>query len=948
MGTPPKELTDLFVPGAPAGLVERAPQLSSLAELLRISREGRGSLAVVEGPAGIGKTRLVREAADHGRRAGARVLFARGGEFERDFSYGIVRQLFEPLVAGGQATELLRGAAALARPLFDLDRLGLEQADPSHGTLHGLFWLVANAAAEETVVVVVDDVQWCDPPSLRFLVYLAHRLDGLPVLLIVTVRTRDAAVQDAILDNLATDPAATVLTLEPLSVEAVAELVSARLGVFADPSFAAAVHAGTGGNPLLVRELVGAALAEQVEPTAEGALRIGELAPERVGRLVLRRVAPLGPRALALAQALAVLGDAADLDEAAAVAGLPQAQANSAARALQGIEVLAAGGSALTFAHPVVRRAVYDGLPPSEREDAHARAADVLAARGAPSARVAAHLLAVSPQGDPAVVRPLRNAARRALAQGAPDAAARYLERALAEPPVDEDRTPLLHELGTAQARCRPAVGVEQLLRVLELADDDATLADAAAALASALHQLARDEEWQAVGERVLERLRDDHAVQQVEAYLIWYGAFRPESFPAAAARLGRIGADECGEDVGGRMLLGLLASFCARAGRSPTQALELAHSALGNGALVECADAPSYAAAASVLVHLDRFDEALAIFDRVVERARRIGSPYHFAMTSWLRADLLLRRGELAEAEADAQSAIDALPSARHGWRTLAEVALERRDSAYAARCLDALAVDQEPPGSWIWSLGRATRGRVRAAHGDVGGALDDLLSAGSALQALGVTNPAYAAWRSSAALLIARRGDRSRALALVREEIDVARAWKAPRSLGRALRVAGLVEGGRDGTELLAEAVDVLSDSDALLERAYALTGWGAALRRQNQRARAREPLATALELAERCGAERLADNARAELVATGARPRRATRRGIEALTPSERRVAALAAGGRTNREIAQALFVTQKTVEVHLSHGYRKLGVSSRSQLADALGRSHDGID
>jgi len=199
---------------------------------------------------------------------------------------------------------------------------------------------------------------------------------------------------------------------------------------------------------------------------------VGELAPERVARLVLRRVAPLGPRALALAQALALLGDSADLREAAEVAGLPQPQAASAARALQGIEVLAREGPALAFAHPVVRRAIYDGLPPWERERSHARAAEVLAARGAPAARVAAHLVAVAPHGDPAVVRSLREAARQALAQGAPDAAARYLEPALAEPPVEEDRTTLLHELGVAQVRCRPAVGVEQLLRVLDLADD--------------------------------------------------------------------------------------------------------------------------------------------------------------------------------------------------------------------------------------------------------------------------------------------------------------------------------------------------------------------------------------------------------------------------------------------------------------------------------------------
>jgi DNA-binding CsgD family transcriptional regulator len=196
---------------------------------------------------------------------------------------------------------------------------------------------------------------------------------------------------------------------------------------------------------------------------------------------------------------------------------------------------------------------------------------------------------------------------------------------------------------------------------------------------------------------------------------------------------------------------------------------------------------------------------------------------------------------------------------------------------------------------------------------------------------------------WRSQAALALRELGDRAEARRLAGEELDLARAWGAPRALGAALRVAGVVEGGADGLALLGEAVEVLADSPARLEQAKARTELGAALRRANRRSQAREQLRRALELATTCGAAPLAVRAESELLATGARPRRIALSGVESLTPSERRVAEMAAEGPTNREIAQALFVTAKTVEVHLSSVYRKLGISSRSQLSAALARA-----
>ena len=233
-----------------------------------------------------------------------------------------------------------------------------------------------------------------------------------------------------------------------------------------------------------------------------------------------------------------------------------------------------------------------------------------------------------------------------------------------------------------------------------------------------------------------------------------------------------------------------------------------------------------------------------------------------------------------------------------------------------------------------------RHSRARLRLLQGDLAGGLEAMSDVGARFERSGGRNPALLPWRSHAALALLRLGERDEARRLAAQELELARTWGAPRALGAALRAAGLVDGGAEGLRLLEEAVEVLADSPAKLEHAKARTELGAALRRQNRRSAAREQLRRAVELATVCGAAPLAAHAEAELLATGARPRRIALSGVESLTPSERRVAEMAAGGPTNREIAQALFVTPKTVEMHLSRAYRKLGINSRSQLSAVL--------
>jgi DNA-binding CsgD family transcriptional regulator len=327
----------------------------------------------------------------------------------------------------------------------------------------------------------------------------------------------------------------------------------------------------------------------------------------------------------------------------------------------------------------------------------------------------------------------------------------------------------------------------------------------------------------------------------------------------------------------------------------------------------------------------------------------RRRGAVFHFSSLSMTRAIFQYARGALIEAEADGRAAFETLPhrevwfrAAAHGW--LAQILVERGAIDEAAGLLEAVEASVSPDAFSRTPLLRA-RALVQAARGDHRGALGRALQLGAALAAFGHTNPpvSYPAWRSLAAFEHHALGETREALTLAREEVELARAWGAPRTLGRALRILGLIEGGDEGIGLIREAVAVLEPSPARLEHAYALANLGAALRRANHRAEARDYLRQALELAQRSGATLLAEAAHEELVATGARPRRIVQTGAAALTPSERRIAAMAAEGLSNREIAQALFVTLRTVEMHLSNAFRKLGVSSRTQLAAALAES-----
>ncbi len=930
--------------GSPAGglLLERERELDSLDRLLDGLRSGQARLLLVEGAAGIGKSRLLGEARRRASDAGARVLSARGGEFEREFPFGVVRQLFEPvLVAGDARAGLLTGAAGAAGVVFEADGLeGDSGGDASFAVLHGLYWLTVNVSAERPLVLAIDDLHWCDHPSLRFLAYLVRRLEGLPVLVVCCVRPSEPGVDTTLVAELAADPLALLLSPGPLTEIAGAELVRERLGDEADARFVAACHAATGGNPLLLSELLKALAAEGVRPEASQIAMVRDLGPRAASRAVLLRLARLTADAVALARAVAVLGDGADLAHAAALSDVDEARAARATGELVHAEILRPE-SPLGFVHPLVAAAVHHDVTPGERSLMHARAARLLADAGAPAEQVAAQVLAMPPRGEAWAVDVLRAAAGSALRKGAAESATAYLERALAEPPSDEQRTQTVLELGLAEALTSGPAAAQHLGEAFDALSDPIARATVAQALAPTLLFTGAPERGVDVARRAAAELPAEATELRLALEAFEHAALLFAGGPEALHRLERYRTERA-DGLGGKALAALAALDWAYEPGPADACAELALHALSGGELIAADNGGVLPIAASIVLALADRDEALDVWDAAFAEAHRRGSLFAIGGLHLWHGFTLYRRGELVEAEQALETAYGDFEiwgfssvAAVYGSSVLTRVLVERGDLDGARRAL-ARAGEPEPASDagryWLNS-----RLELLVAEGRI----EDALATADELERRWshARNPAEGSWRSFRAQALDRAGFGADALASANEEVELARRWGAPWALGRSLRVLGVLE--RDeGVERLQEAVDVLHGTPARLEHAKALAALGAALRHARRPSDAREPLRLALELADVCGAAALTEHVRSELYASGARPRTTALKGVTALTTSERRVADLAAAGSTNREIAQALYVTPKTVEVHLSNAYRKLDIPSRRQLASAL--------
>jgi DNA-binding CsgD family transcriptional regulator len=941
-------------PGA-ADLLERDGELARIERAVASARAGGGATVIVEGPAGIGKSAVLAAARARAEESGTRVLRARGAELERDFAFGVVRQLFESALRDATAderAELLQGPAGLAATVLGLPGAAGNEApaatpDASFTVLHGLYWLCANLAADGALVLAVDDAHWADTSSLRFLAFLLPRLEELPVALVIAARPEvegDGARTFAVL---AADADADVVRPAPLSVTAVGWLVESGLGARPDPAFVFACHRATGGSPFLVRELVEALRVEGVSPDAEAAADVEAAGARGARRWILLRMGRLPEPATRLARALAVL-ERAELSSAAALAGLEPIDAAEAADALVAAGILEPGRP-LTFVHPLVRAGIYEELAGAERSLAHRRAAELLGGNPIAEERVAEHLLATQPAGDPWIAQRLVEAAHTAARRGAPESAAVLLRRALAEPAPPHQRAQLLLELGIAEATAGQPVGEEHLQEALEHAgDDDGIRIGATMLLAHALGRAEKSAAAVAVVDRTAATLRgrDVRISEHLEALALSAGMLDARTAPALSDRLDamRRRADDLDAP---REVLAIAALRAVETNEPAEVGVAFARRAFAAGArpVPSPIDLPWFVQAAIALVWADALDEAQDRLDAGVSEARSTGDVALFASSVAWRAWLMLRRGDLQGAAGDARTVLDAadLPAPKL-YRTVATAILVNANiesgDLTAAEAVLARFHACEPTRMQSGATLLLARGRLHVARRRVEAGLADILDAGRIARATGAISPGYLAWRSAAAQAHVALGDRAAAERLVREELALAEAFGGQRTLGVTLRTAGVVVGGAEGESLLRESVAALDRAGVGLERARALVDLGALLRRANRRREARDLLREGLDIAHHAGALPVADRAATELRATGAKPRRAPLTGVEALTASERRVAELAAQGMTNREIAQALFVTARTVEGHLTRTFQKLDLRSRDELTTVL--------
>jgi DNA-binding CsgD family transcriptional regulator len=557
-------------------------------------------------------------------------------------------------------------------------------------------------------------------------------------------------------------------------------------------------------------------------------------------------------------------------------------------------------------------------------------------------------LLSAERGGGDWVIDELELAAGEELLQGSPESAARLLRRALEESPPESRQGRLLAALGLAETEAGHPEGAQRLTDAVDLLGSNEERAGALLALGTAATMQGRITEASVAYERGLTEIAGiggPVALNLESMFSIGLDhdlEARAEALPRLEELVRAPGIDD---SATGRALLGHAASERAYQGGSVEELRELAARATAPG-LDQSDPMAFWAYFFTAYAYNDSDDLELAeqTADRALELARARGSVVQAAAACHPRTFCNLRRGRLESALADARTSVE---GAERGWgaglpsgmSVLAEALLERGELDEAARHCALPGGDEgwDRGIGYIWLLD--SRARVALERGDADAALATFLRCGELADQAMLTNPSVLAWRSGAAQAAARTGAEDQARELAASELQLALDFGTPRAIGVAERTVALV-GDEDPVERLRHAVEVFESSPARLEHARTLIELGAALRRGGQRRNAREPLREGLAMAHRCGAIALAERARGELAAAGAKPRRVELTGVESLTPSERRIASMASEGLSNPQIAQALFLTRRTVEMHLTNAYRKLDISSREQLPAAL--------
>ncbi|WP_407936535.1 AAA family ATPase [Lentzea tibetensis] len=883
--------------------MDREHETAAVAELLDAAARGEGRMLTAYGGAGSGKSALLDAAVSNARREGFTVLLARGSHAERELPFGLVGRLFEPVLPQLSPAPVLVGH----RP---------HVADAALADLHELNKALAELTTTGPVLIAVDDVPQADCPSLRWLASVPQRIERMPVALLATASGEpcsDPALVDEVLAGSSRElrPAA----IGPAGAATVLERV---LGATPAPSFVTACLLATSGNPLLLTALAEALAERSVVPADAAVADIAVPGLEPALRARLRRVSP---HALAIARALAALDGKADLLRIADVTGIDPPTVAEVAETLSRLGLIRLAGQQLDFTCSLLRNTITGELPFTALQAVNSQAAALLWESGAPATSVAERLLATRPLAQPWVSGALRDAAGEALGSGHPDIAIAYLRRALDEPLPPDERAAVITDLGEAEAHLDLPAAVRHLGESAERV-----------LLADLLVLTGRYPEG-------VELAGDTDDARSV--------ALRLHLEPAAGSALERL--DELRADApGDPRSLSLLALRELWLGRSRTAAVAFAEQALADVPF-DAEAATSAVRAVLVLAAADRLEDALAHCDSLVNGARRWGHRPALAAARSARSVVIRRLGRPAAALEDAHAGVDLLVDCgadrRRGVAVeylarLVHILVDMGRYDEATGLLERADLMGEIRRSWAGVELLFARGRLRVASGHPAAGVRDLLAAGARLASWEVANPAVVPWRSEAATALLELGEAQEAREHAAEEVELARRWGAAEPLGLALRAHGVVVGGPRGLALLEEAVSL---ADAPMALARCLTDYGAAMRRSGRPVPARRVLHTALDLAQKCQSATLARRASTELATAGGRRLKSRQSDVDGLTASERRAATLAAEGRTNREIAEVLFVQRRTVEIHLTNAYRKLGIAGRDGLVSALRRS-----
>ncbi|MER6526577.1 AAA family ATPase [Streptomyces sp. NPDC001508] len=910
-------------------------------DFLSRARDGEGQSLLIEAAVGMGRSSMLRAVGKAAPGFGLRVLTARARASEQNVEYGVAHQLMAKL-GDTRGTDGPPGRPGRLSCPFPNEDLTSADAD-----LHPLMRVLAN---DVPVLLAIDDLQWMDLSSLRCLGYLMARLESASVALVATLALGEAPANSLMTEVLSGFQHRVVLA--GLTTDEAALLSTDTLGAPAKPETLEAAVDATGGSPYLLNALFRALRLNNLRPCDITPQDIASQGPVEVAETLLNRYERAWPGAETTAEATAVLGGAASVAAIARLTGSEELEVADTVASLGRAGLLAQDADTVRFTQPMVCASVLARLPPSRRNALHIRAAHVLYETGAPHEQIATQILrSYNDAAEHWTCSVLSEAAREAVGRGAYEVARDYLIRGLEE---CEGRCQgkLLRVLGQIELSTDPATAAEYLRKALALSPDPAERIDIQIDLIHCLYILDQPHE----AKEILEKgLAESSSSDPTGGPRLWGEQFV----------LGVLAGRETGQDSLGRgpetvsagsvdpldhrLRLDLASMLACCRGEAREEAVQQAERSLRRPYTGLNERLAARTVPIQVLTTADELDSALSESDALVEQAKGARSRTLGALAHSMRAEVHIRIGNVPKALEDAYCALKLMPlSSFEYWVCTGQAMaagvgalVETAQFEEAHRLLARAGLEHQMPDRSSFGPLLFHRAQLRMADDDVEGSLADLMECGAQLAKSGTVNPAVLTWRSDAALAYAELGDRQEARRLIDTELSRARRWGAPRAIGRALRAAGLLAKGRKGEAMLGDAAQVLESSPARLDLARVLADLGILARRSHRLQDAREYLRRSLSLAEICGATKLAQTVREELLVSGARPRRPTEVGIDALTPTERRVALLAVSKRTNREIAASLFVAQRTVELHLSAVYRKLSIPGRSGLADYFG-------